>query len=61
MTGPKRKMTEKEKAEIFDLLQRTRVIEVRENPKRIVHGNTKSIEVPDFVISREAEKSLKTV
>ncbi|HEV2306449.1 MAG TPA: hypothetical protein VGR93_13075 [Candidatus Acidoferrales bacterium] len=54
-------MTQAQKAEIFDLLQRTRVIQVRKDKSsgtlvtRIEHGDTKSIEVGDFVVSLEAE------
>jgi hypothetical protein len=54
-------MTQAQKAEIFELLQRTKVIQVRKDTSsgtlvtRIVHGDTKSIEVGDFVVSLEAE------
>lgn len=54
-------MTQAQKAEIFDLLRRTRVIQVRKDTSSgtlvtpIVHGDTKSIEVGDFVVSLEAE------
>jgi hypothetical protein len=57
------KMTEAQKAEMFDRLQKTRVIQVRKdtsvNPpvKRIAQGDTKSIEVPDYVLSLEEERS----
>lgn len=54
-------MTQAQKAEIFDLLRRTRVIQVRKDTSsgtlvtRIVHGDTRSIEVDNFVVSLEAE------
>jgi hypothetical protein len=47
-------MTEQQKAEMFDRLQQTRVIVVRKG--RIDQGDTKSIDVPDWVISLDAEK-----
>lgn len=54
-------MTQAQRAEIFDLLRRTRVIQVRKDTSsgtlvtRIVHGDTRSIEVDNFVVSLEAE------
>lgn len=54
-------MTQAQKAEIFNLLQRTRVIQVRKDTSsgtlvtRIEHGDTKSIKVDDFVVSLETE------
>jgi len=50
-------MTEQQKAQMFDRLQQTKVIVI--NSGRIYHGDTKSIEVPDWVISLEAEEYLR--
>ena len=50
-------MTEAQKAEIFDDLQRKRVIEVRKDTSKahvvthIIQGQTKDIVVPDWVVS----------
>jgi hypothetical protein len=60
-----RLMTEEQKAATFDRLQQTRVIQVSKDRSsgtlvtRIVQGDTRSIEVEDFVVSLEAEHALR--
>jgi len=56
-------MTEAQKAEIFDDLQRKRVIEVRKDTSKtptvthIIQAQTKDIVVPDWVVSLAGEGS----
>lgn len=58
-------MTETEKAQLFDLLQLKKVIQVRkdrssgEEVTRIEHGDTRSIVVDRSVISVEAERAAR--
>jgi hypothetical protein len=58
-------MTEAQKAATFDRLQQTRGIQVRKDASsgtlvtRIEHGDTKSINVDDFVVSLESEDALR--
>ena len=62
MHARRKAMTQEQKAEIFDLLQRTKVIQVRKDSSsgtlvtRIEHGDTRTIVVGDFVVSLEAER-----
>ncbi len=47
-------MTEQQKAQMFDELQRKRVIEISNG--HIRHGDTQNIRVPDWVKSLDAEE-----